>query len=87
MFHQNKNIFDILFEAIPEGVIVVNNAQIIVAANSSAEKMFGYNNKELNNQNLSVLIPKRYAIHHNGHFNLFLKNKKIRKISYNPCWF
>jgi len=82
MFHQNKNIFDILFEAIPEGVIVVNNAQIIVAANSSAEKMFGYNNKELNNQNLSVLIPKRYAIHHNSHFNLFLKNKKIRKIEH-----
>ena len=79
MFHQNKNIFDILFEAIPEGVIVVNNAQIIVAANSSAEKMFGYNSKELNNQNLSVLIPKRYAIHHNSHFNLFLKNKKSKK--------
>ena len=82
MFHQNKNIFDILFEAIPEGVIVVNNAQIIVAANSSAEKMFGYNSKELNNQNLSVLIPKRYAIHHNSHFNLFLKNKKVRKIEH-----
>jgi len=80
MFHQNKNIFDILFEAIPEGVIVVNNAQIIVAANAPAEKMFGYNSKELNNQHLSVLIPKRYAIHHNGHFNSFLKNKQIRKI-------
>lgn len=27
MFHQNKNIFDILFEAIPEGVIIIDEQQ------------------------------------------------------------
>lgn len=80
MFHQNKNIFDILFEAIPEGVIVVNSAQVIVAANTAAEKMFGYNRKELNNKHLSVLIPKRYTPNHNSHFSTFLKENKERKV-------
>ncbi len=80
MFHQNKNIFDILFEAIPEGVIVVNSAQIIVAANIAAEIMFGYNRKELNNKHLSVLIPKRYTPHHSSHFSAFLKENKVRNV-------
>jgi PAS domain S-box-containing protein len=82
MFHQNKNIFDILFEAIPEGVLVVDSDQSIVAANSSAEKMFGYNRNELNNQQLSVLIPRRYAINHKNHFNSFLKKNEVRKIEH-----
>lgn len=80
MFHQNKNIFDILFEAIPEGVIVVNSAQVIVAANTAAEKIFEYNKNELNNKHLSVLIPKKYIPHHNNHFSSFLEANKIRKL-------
>lgn len=79
MFHQNKNIFDILFEAIPEGALVVNNNSLIVFANTAVENMFGYNNGELKNQNLNVLIPKRYRVNHKGDFNLFIKNNHTRK--------
>ena len=62
MFHQNKNIFNILFEAIPEGALVVNNNSLIVFANTAVENMFGYNNGELKNQNLNVLIPKKHSL-------------------------
>ena len=54
MFFQNRNIFNILFEAIPEGVIIVNENQVIIAANSSAEHMFGYKTGALSNNNLTI---------------------------------
>ena len=82
MFHKNKDIFDILFEAIPEGAIVVNQNQMIIAANTSAEKMFGYNTGELNNQHLMILIPNRFRTSHKGNFNLFIERGETRKIKH-----
>ncbi|MBG7630531.1 MAG: PAS domain S-box protein, partial [Bacteroidetes bacterium] len=82
MFHQNKDIFGILFEAIPEGAIVVNNNQVIVAANTAVEKMFGYNIGELKNKNLNVLIPYRYRTNHKVDFNTFIKNDQTRKAAH-----
>lgn len=79
MFHQNKNIFDILFEAIPEGAIVVDNNQHIVAANVAVKKMFGYSNGELCKQHLSILIPKRFRVHHKDNFKFFMQSAKTRK--------
>jgi len=82
MFHQNKNIFDILFEAIPEGVIIVNQKQIIVAANSSAADMFGYHKSELINNALHILIPSKFHKNHIAHFNNFIKTNHIKKIEH-----
>jgi len=82
MFHQNKKIFDILFDAIPEGAIVVNQNQVIVAANTAVEKMFGYDTEELNNQSLNVLIPNRFKTKHKGNFNLFVERNEMRKIEH-----
>ncbi|MFD1292569.1 ATP-binding protein [Lutibacter holmesii] len=82
MFHQNPNIFNILFEAIPEGVIIVNDKQTIIAANTSAEKMFGYSKDELMQQSLTILLPKKYKNHHSRYFNSFLEKKITRKIKH-----
>lgn len=83
MFFSNQNIFNILFEAIPEGVIIANNEQLIVAVNSAAEEMFGYKKGELVNQHLNTLIPLKYHSNHKTHFANFLKNRTIRKINNN----
>lgn len=82
MFHQNPNIFDILFEAIPEGAIIIDNDQVIVAANKSVEKMFGYAKGELINESLIILIPQGNRVHHKNNFNFFLEQKSIRKIKH-----
>ena len=52
---------------------MVNQNQMIIAANTSAEKMFGYNTGELNNQHLMILIPNRFRTSHKGNFNLFIE--------------
>ncbi|NEW79703.1 MAG: PAS domain S-box protein [Gelidibacter sp.] len=79
MFYQNQDIFNILFEAIPEGILIIDKNTNIVAANSSAEKMFGYQQGELTNQHLNMLVPIRYQTTHKNHFTYFItqSNKKI----------
>ena len=80
MFEQNQEIFNILFEAVSEGVIVVDKNQKIVAINSSAERIFDYENKELINQKLDILIPKKYHENHSSHVADFMKKRDTRQI-------
>lgn len=80
MFHQNKNIFGILFEAIPEGVIIIDYLHTIIAANSAALKIFEYDKDELLNTHLNQLIPTKFRTTHESHFNHFLKEGATRKI-------
>lgn len=80
MFYKDKNILNILFEAIPEGVIIVDENQIIVAANHPSEKMFGYKKGELTNNHLNCLIPKKFHVEHASHFQTFLNGNGSRQI-------
>lgn len=80
MLNNEQDIFNVLFEAVSEGVIVVDDKQKIVSVNSSVEKMFGYNKGELINQQLQVLIPKNYHAGHGAHFKGFMKNKEKRQM-------
>jgi PAS domain S-box-containing protein len=80
MFQKDQDVFNLLFEAVSEGVIVVDETQTIVATNVSVEHMFGYENKELIGKPLNILIPKNYHSEHVGHFNGFINQKVSRKM-------
>lgn len=80
MLQSNINTFDILSEAIPEGLIIVDEHQTIVATNSAAEDMFGYDKGELKGQPLNILIPQEYKGNHGGHFKRFLKSSEKRQM-------
>lgn len=80
MFQKDQHVFNLLFEAVSEGVIVVDEAQIIVATNASVEQMFGYGNKELIGQELKILIPKNYHTGHSHHVEGFLHQNVSRKM-------
>ncbi|MFO7674622.1 MAG: PAS domain-containing sensor histidine kinase [Lutibacter sp.] len=79
VFYQNQDILNILFEAIPEGIIIVDENTNIVAANNSAEKMFGYYQGELTNQHLNILVPVRYQTTHKNQFYYFTNRINDRK--------
>ncbi len=81
MFEENQDIFNILFEAVSEGVIVVNEKQIIVVVNASAETIFGYEKGTLINEKLDILIPKRYRPNHGSHFNNFIEKSSHRTMA------
>ena len=81
MLQTSENTFNILAEALSEGVIVVDENQNIVAANSSLEEMFGYEKDELMGQPLNTLIPKSYHPNHGDHFKRFFANSQKRTMA------
>ena len=81
-FLDNKDVFNLLFQAASEGIIVVNSKQIIVMANVAAEEMFGYSPGEIVHEHLDVLIPKDYHHSHHHHFNKFLDNSEKRQMGH-----
>ena len=81
-FLDNKNVFNLLFQSASEGIIVVNSKQVVVAANNAASQMFGYEEGELVDQDLNVLIPKKYHHSHHRHFNKFLDESEKRQMGH-----
>ena len=81
-FQDKEKIFNLLFEAASEGIIVVDYTQHIVAANVAAENMFGYEKGELNNQHLNLLIPTKYHGNHDKHFESFIENSEKRQMGH-----
>lgn len=79
MFKQDLDIFNILLSAVSEGIIIVDEKQIIVDANQSAETMFGYDKKGLINKPLSILIPSNLHKAHTSHFKNFLSDNNTSK--------
>jgi len=80
VFEKNSNIFQLLSEGISEGIILVNTKQEVVATNSAAEEMFGYDKDELIGKSLDCIIPKRYHHRHDGHFSNFMAKSEKRKM-------
>src|SRR5690606_15969333 len=80
MYPKDKDVFNVLFEAVSEGVIAVNNQQYIVEINASAERMFGYEKNELIGKHLNVLIPQKYHAGHAAHVEGFMEHKESRQM-------
>ncbi|HZJ19268.1 MAG TPA: PAS domain-containing sensor histidine kinase [Pricia sp.] len=82
VFQKNSNIFNLLSEGVSEGIIVVNTQQEIVATNTSAEEMFGYENDELLGKPLDTLIPQRYHKQHDHHVEHFIEKREKRQMGH-----
>lgn len=80
MLENEKDIFNVLFASVSEGVVVVDHKQIIVLTNASAEKMFGYTKEELEGKELNILIPQKYHAGHGTHFEGFVKHQESRQM-------
>lgn len=80
MFKTNEDIFQTLAEAIPEGVLVVDDRQEIVATNTSTLEIFGYDKGELEGKKLDLLLPKKYKPTHGAHFEGFKKEPEKRQM-------
>ena len=73
-------IFDLMFDAVSEGIIVIDPQQRIVKSNQAASNMFGYRSEELLGQPLDILIPKNYRSSHSKNVEKFVHEKKARKM-------
>lgn len=81
VFDQNSNIFNLLSEAVSEGILVVNKDQVIVATNSRTDEMFGYKTGELKGRPLEVLIPPSYRESHQKQVTRYHQNRDNRRMA------
>ncbi len=82
VFESSDDIYQILTEAISEGIVVVNDQQEIVATNQSLNTLFGYKKNELVGKPLNVLIPKDYHTDHGSHFSSFMEERSKRQMGH-----
>lgn len=82
MIDKNQDVFQILSEAISEGIVIVDETQTIVATNSSTETLFGFKKGELNGKSLNILIPSNYHSNHGTHFKSFYKKSEKRSMGH-----
>ena len=51
-------------DAIPDAVVIVDAAGLLLMANKQAETLFGYTMEEMLDQPLNLLLPERYHLRH-----------------------
>lgn len=67
-----------LVDAAPDGVIVCDQAGLIVLVNAETERMFGYQRNELIGQRIDVLVPDRARVQHSQHVARYTGLPRLR---------
>lgn len=80
---ESKEANDALFLYATEGILVVNSKGEIVRINPSAERLFGYESRELLGQKIELLVPKKLAGGHAHHRKGFAQNPHARSMGAN----
>lgn len=70
----NTNHLAYLLDACGDGLLVCDETQCIVMANSEAERIFGYPPEELICESVERLMPERYRARHNDGFRKRLED-------------
>ncbi|HJZ46767.1 MAG TPA: PAS domain S-box protein [Roseiflexaceae bacterium] len=71
-------MFQALFEAAPDAIVIVDQSGRIVMANGQAERLFGYQRAELLGQPLEILLPERLRARHTQHRTTYVQQPRIR---------
>jgi two-component system, LuxR family, sensor kinase FixL len=64
---QAQERFQLVVEASPNGIVLVNAQGRIMLVNACAEKLFGYGREELVGQGVELLVPERFRGEHPAH--------------------
>lgn len=73
-----EDIFHVIVESSPNAIVVTDDRGKIILFNSQAEKIFGYNRKEIINQPVEVLVPGRSSEDHRKFQRGFFDNPQTR---------
>ena len=60
------NKLRLILDAVPNGMMVIDERGVIVFVNSHIEQMFGYSREELIGRDVEALIPERFRAAHPG---------------------
>jgi protein-histidine pros-kinase len=71
-------IFKAVVEALPDAVVIANQAGTIELVNSQAEALFGYEREELIAQPVEILVPDEFRDAHPGHRDQYVRHPGTR---------
>ncbi len=71
-------LFEKLFEASPDAIVVTDRDGRILSINSQVERLFGYGREELIGQTVEVLVPERFRPAHPGHRTVYRGQATVR---------
>lgn len=60
---RNEELFRLVVEACPNGMLMTDHAGIIVLVNTKTEQLFGYSREELVGGSVDILVPARLRSH------------------------
>lgn len=72
-----------ILDAMPDGIIVVNDKGIIVYCNSQIEKLFIYDKNNIVNKPVEFLVPNDIKEKHITYRDMFINDAKIRPLNAN----
>lgn len=73
-----QTIFEKLFEASPDAIVVTNEKGQITSINSQVERLFDYSRRELIGQSVEILIPERFRQAHPRHREVYNSQRSVR---------
>lgn len=76
---ERENLFNSIIASAMDAIITVDASQKIVLFNAAAEKMFGYQAKEVVGKPLDFLLPDRFRPAHRQHIEHFSKTKVTKR--------
>src|SRR5215469_3762664 len=69
-----------ILDAVPDGMVVIDERGIIQSFSATAERMFSYTAEEVRGRNVSVLMPSPYRENHDGYIARYLSTGERRII-------
>ena len=73
-----EDLFRLVVESAPNGMLMIDRKSTIVLVNSQMEKMFGYTRQELLKKPVDTLLPERYRGQHPHYREEFLSDPRAR---------
>ena len=69
-----------IVESAPDAMVIVNSDGIINMVNNQTEKLFGYNQQDLYNKTIEILIPDKFQASHADHRNRYVQHPTVRNM-------
>ena len=75
---ENQTLFEKLFEASPDAIVVTKADGRITSINAQVEQLFGYTRQELIGQGVEILVPERFRQKHPAHRGAYNTHASLR---------